>query len=72
MNLTAFRAIQTMLLLLLLLHTIQCFLEDAMHYDKIANDDFQTIDFDDKASRIGCFFACLGQKKGLVRIICNR
>ncbi|XP_011145648.1 pheromone-binding protein Gp-9-like [Harpegnathos saltator] len=40
--------------------------EDIMHFDQIVMDNLQTIDFDEKALRLGCFLTCLGQKKEIM------
>ncbi|XP_032679943.1 pheromone-binding protein Gp-9-like isoform X2 [Odontomachus brunneus] len=39
---------------------------DLMQIDEISEDRLQTMDFDNSAVKIGCFFACLGQKKGVM------
>ncbi|XP_011145650.1 pheromone-binding protein Gp-9 isoform X2 [Harpegnathos saltator] len=40
--------------------------DDIMHFDQIVTDNLQTVDFDEKAKRLGCFFSCLGQKMGIM------
>ncbi|XP_014467301.1 PREDICTED: pheromone-binding protein Gp-9-like isoform X2 [Dinoponera quadriceps] len=39
---------------------------DLMHFDQIVVDDLNTIDFDDKALKAGCLFACIAKKKGMM------
>ncbi|XP_032689804.1 pheromone-binding protein Gp-9-like isoform X2 [Odontomachus brunneus] len=47
-------------------HKAKATLEGLMRLDEVYEDKLQIMDFNDSTLRVGCFFACLGQKKGVM------
>jgi len=43
------------------------FVADLMMTDQLINDDMETTNIHNSALKVGCLFACLLQKKGLVK-----
>ncbi|RLU22474.1 ObirObp8 [Ooceraea biroi] len=40
--------------------------EDAMRMDRLINDSVETVDTDNSVVKVGCLFACLLQRKGIM------
>lgn len=45
-------------------------LEDLMRIDELIDNDEHTGIVDKAALKVGCFLACIAQKKGIVRFCC--